>query len=131
MNAVLWIAAGGALGSVGRYLLPMHVDRLFVSAFPWGTMVCNVLGCVVIGFLAEVLVEDKRMWLSPEARQGVMVGVLGGFTTFSTFGLQTFAMVKSENAWGMAAANVGLSVALCLLGVWLGAFLGSLTRAGA
>lgn len=131
MSAVLWIALGGALGSVGRYLISMHVDRLIASAFPWGTMVCNVVGCVVIGFLAEILVEDERMWLSPEARQGVMVGVLGGFTTFSSFGLQTFAMVKTENAWGWASTNVGLSLVLCLFGVWLGAFLGSLVRSGA
>lgn len=131
MSAVIWIALGGALGSVGRYLLSMHVDRLFASAFPWGTMVCNVVGCVIIGFLAEIFIDDKRIWLSLEARQGVMVGVLGGFTTFSTFGLQTFAMVKSENAWGWASMNVGLSLVLCLLGVWLGAFLGSLVRSGA
>lgn len=131
MSAVLWIAFGGALGSVGRYLVSMHVDRMFASAFPLGTMVCNVVGCVVIGFFAEVFVEDKRMWLTPEARQGVMVGVLGGFTTFSAFGLQTFAMVKSENAWGWASMNVGLSLVLCFVGVWVGVFLGSLVRTGA
>jgi len=131
MNAVIWIALGGAFGSVARYFISMHVDRFFTSGFPWGTMVCNVVGCVVIGFLAEILVDDKRMWLSPEARQGIMVGVLGGFTTFSTFGLQTYAMVDSESAWGWASMNVGLSVVLCLFGVWLGAFLGSLARSGA
>lgn len=130
MSAVWWIALGGALGSVGRYLVSMHVDRFFTSAFPWGTMVCNVAGCIIIGFFAEMISGDRRMWLSPEARQGVMVGVLGGFTTFSTFGLQTYAMVKNENAWGWAGMNVGLSLVLCLLGVWLGAFLGSLVRSG-
>ena len=130
MSAVLWIGIGGALGSVARYLLAMSVDRALPGLFPWGTLVCNVVGCFLIGLLTEVLVDDRRMLLSPEARQGVMVGLLGGFTTFSTFGLQTMKMVETEGAYGWAVSNVAMSITFCLVGVWLGSLLGAAIRRG-
>lgn len=121
MLAVFWIAVGGAIGSVSRYGLSMLVDRHVPSAFPWGTMVCNVLGCFIIGWLAQWLVVDRPDWIPVPMRQGVMVGVLGGFTTFSTFSLQTLALIRDEGDWSAAMVNIGLSLVLCLLAVWAGA----------
>ena len=124
MGAVFWIAVGGALGSVSRYGLSMLVDQRIKAEFPWGTMVCNVLGSFLIGLLAHWLVVDRHGWLPVPVRQGILVGVLGGFTTFSSFSLQTLALIR-EDGWPAALLNIGLSLVLCLLSVWAGATAGS------
>lgn len=123
----LWIALGGALGSVARYWLNGMVSaKLAVGeTFPLGTLVVNVVGSFIIGVLAALTLPEARV--SSNARtfvaQFLMVGVCGGFTTFSSFSLQTFTLLR-EREWLHAGGNVLLSVALCLLATWLGFIVG-------
>jgi CrcB protein len=120
----LAVAAGSALGGAARYGLSGLVARGLGETFPWGTLVVNVLGSLLIGFVATVTGPDGRLLVSPVARQFWMPGIFGGFTTFSSFSLQTLSLVQ-EGEWLQAGGNVALSVVLCLAGVWLGAALGS------
>ncbi len=121
MTKWVLIAAGGALGSLLRYTLQGWAQRLSGGTFPTGTLAVNVLGCLVIGFLAALFAAPTLM--REEYRIGLTVGVLGGFTTFSTFGLETFSLAD-DGQWRYAAANVVLSCGLGLFGVWLGYRLG-------
>ncbi|MBT6117460.1 MAG: fluoride efflux transporter CrcB [Rhodospirillaceae bacterium] len=89
------------------------------SGFPWGTLAANVSGCFLIAFLAVLALADGRPLLDLTARQFLMVGVLGGYTTFSAFGLQTLELALAGD-WGSAGLNVALSLVLCLGAVWLG-----------
>lgn len=116
---VLWIALGSALGGLGRYWCSGVAARLFGETFPWGTLFVNVTGSLVIGFFAAMTGPDGRWLVGGAARQFVMLGLLGGFTTFSSFSLQTLALVE-DGQWLRAAGNVGGSVVLCLAAVWLG-----------
>jgi CrcB protein len=116
----LWIAIGGALGSVARYGASSLVAGWFGETFPWGTLVVNVTGSFVIGFFAALTGPDGRVLVSPVARQFVMVGICGGYTTFSSFSLQTLNLVR-DGQIASAGLNVGLSVGVCLVAVWLGA----------
>jgi CrcB protein len=129
----LWVAIGSALGGVLRFGLGGLVGRMVGESMPWGTLVVNVLGSFVIGLFAAATVTDGRMPASPELRTFVMVGICGGFTTFSSFSIQTLALFEDGGA-ARAAANILLSVLLCLLSVWLGSVLGgwanSLGRSG-
>ena len=120
----VWVALGGALGSVFRYMLSNVVARLAGEAMPWGTLLVNVLGSFVIGWFAIVTASGGRVAATPEFRTFVMVGVCGGFTTFSSFSLQTLALFEDGEPL-RGSANVLLSVALCLASVWLGAGVGS------
>lgn len=115
----LWIAIGAGLGGVLRYWCSGMAVRLGADTFPWGTMFINVLGSSFIGFFAALTGPQGRLLVSPDARLFVMTGICGGFTTFSTFSLETLRLMQ-DRQWGAAAWNVGLSVALCLFGVWLG-----------
>jgi CrcB protein len=113
---VLWVALGGALGSVGRYGLGSWVQRASGSAFPWGTMAVNLVGSLLIGFL--------MVWLrvsggSTNLRMFLIVGVLGGFTTFSAFGWETVTLLQ-EGSWGRAALYALGSLILGVLAVLLG-----------
>jgi CrcB protein len=119
---VVAVALGSALGGVARYGLSGLVARSFGETFPWGTLIVNVLGSFLIGFVATLTGPDGRVLVSPVARQFWMPGIFGGFTTFSSFSLQTLSLAQ-DGEWTRALANVTLSVALCLLGVWLGASL--------
>ena len=114
-----WIALGGAAGSVARGLVAMALP----SRFPWATLLINVVGSTLIGWLMARLgglePEPATRW-----RAFLVIGVCGGFTTFSTFSWQTFEQLQ-KGQWGAAAANVFFSVGLCLLGTWLGFRLGS------
>lgn len=124
MRTYLMIAAGGALGSVARYWLSGLVATRVGETFPWGTWLVNISGCAAIGFLAALAAPDGR-WLAPGwFRPFVLVGILGGFTTFSSFSLQTLTLAQ-DGDWLRAGGNILGSVALCLLGVWLGHQLGS------
>ena len=116
---VLWVALGGALGSAARYWCSGLTARLIGETFPWGTLLVNVTGSLIIGFFAATTGPDGKWLVSSTARQFVMLGVLGGFTTFSSFSLQTLTLVE-EGEWLRAAGNVGGSVVLCLAAVWLG-----------
>ena len=119
----LWIAFGSALGGVARYWLSGVVARRFGEAFPVGTLLVNVTGSFAIGFVAALTDPGGRFLMSVPARQFVMLGVLGGYTTFSSFSLQTLNLAR-DGAWLDASANVVLSVILCLLAVWLGQVVG-------
>ena len=115
----LWIALGGALGSVARYGCSSLAARLVGETFPWGTLIINVVGSLVIGFFATLTGPDGRVLAPPDARQFVMVGLCGGYTTFSSFSLQTLNLVRDGDMLA-AGGNVAGSVALCLAAVWVG-----------
>ena len=120
MSGLLLIAVGGALGSVARYLCVEWVQSRFPAGtgFPWGTLFVNVAGSFVIGLLAG-LDLGPRGELSLLARQFLMVGVLGGYTTFSSFSLQTLLLLRSDDVW-LGVLNVLVSVALGLFAAWAG-----------
>lgn len=120
MGMYLAVALGGALGTVGRYFLSGVVANAFGETFPWGTLIINVTGSFVIGFFGTLTAPDGRLVVGTTARQFVMVGICGGFTTFSSFSLQTLNLMR-DGEWVPATGNVLGSVALCLIGVWLGA----------
>jgi CrcB protein len=113
----LVIAAGGALGSILRYAMQGWVQRWAGATFPAGTLAVNVLGCLAIGFLAAAL--SGPVIMREEYRMGLTVGILGGFTTFSTFGLETFNLAN-DGQFRWALANVVLSCGLGFAAVWLG-----------
>jgi len=115
------IALGGALGSVLRYLLASAVQGVTGRQFPLGTLSVNVLGCLLIGFVYVWMLE--RTAASVPVRAFWMIGVLGGFTTFSSFSLETLNLIV-EAAYGRALANAVLSVVLCLCATWLGVLVG-------
>lgn len=121
----VWVALGGALGSVARYACSTAAAGWLGAAFPWGTLLVNVTGSFAIGLLAALVAADGRPLLGSDARAFVLVGVLGGFTTFSSFSLETLALART-GAVGAAAFNVALSVVLCLAGAWLGFLAASL-----
>lgn len=126
MLSYLWIALGGALGSVGRFWLNGVVSAKFGETFPAGTLLINVAGSFIIGILGALTMPEGRM--SSETRalttQFLMIGLCGGFTTFSSFSLQTLNLVR-EREWLYAGGNVVLSVVVCLVATWLGFLLGS------
>lgn len=118
MKAVLLVALGGAIGSVARYKLSGFVLHHTVDwRFPAGTFTVNVLGCLAAGVLAGL--AEKHDMLSPDARVLLFTGLLGGFTTFSAFGLETMHLLKRGDL-GVAAANVVLSVLAGLAALWIG-----------
>ncbi|MFP6868010.1 MAG: fluoride efflux transporter CrcB [Nitrospinota bacterium] len=113
----LWVAIGGAAGSVLRYGTTIAVQRWTQSSWPWATFAVNILGSFLIGWLAYMVVG--RGAISVQTRLIVMVGLLGGFTTFSTFSLDTLRLIQ-EGGWRAAAANAVLSVAGGLIAAWAG-----------
>ena len=115
----LWIGLGSALGGMARYGCSGLAARYIGAAFPWGTLIVNVSGSLVIGILAALAAADGRLLISPDARAFLMIGVCGGFTTFSAFSIETLDLAR-DGVWLWAGANVVLSVVLCLLAVWLG-----------
>lgn len=119
MLSYLYIAIGGAIGSVGRYWVSSSVANGLDEVFPWGTLIVNVTGCFVIGLFAVLTAPGGRVSVSPELRQFVMIGICGGYTTFSSFGLQTLTLARDGDI-ARAGLNVIGSVAFCLVGVWLG-----------
>lgn len=118
MKALLLVALGGALGSVARYKLSGLVLHHTIDwRFPAGTFAVNVIGCLAAGVLAGL--AEKHDMLSPDTRLLLFTGLLGGFTTFSAFGLETMHLIKRGDL-GVAAANVILSVVAGLLALWIG-----------
>lgn len=118
-----WVALGSALGGMARYWLVLATFPLFGPVFPWATILINILGSFVIGLFGALTVDGGRLAVPGEIRAFVMVGLCGGFTTFSSFSLQTLDLIQ-EGRLGAALANIGVSVALCLAAVALGYWLG-------
>jgi fluoride exporter len=119
LTLYFWIMLGSALGGGARYWCSGFAADHFGETFPWGTLIVNVLGSFVIGFFATLTGPDGRLLVRTEARQFVMVGLCGGYTTFSSFSLQTLNLMR-DGEMGRAGANIALSLLLCLLAVWLG-----------
>jgi CrcB protein len=115
----LWVAVGSAIGGVARYWCSGIVARYIGETFPWGTLVVNVVGSLLVGFIATISDTDGRFIIPAEARQFLMVGILGGFTTFSSFSLQTLNLAR-DGEWLLDGANIAGSVVLCLVMVWAG-----------
>ena len=118
MIRLLWVGAGGFIGAVSRYVVSGMFYRLFGKAwFPYGTLAVNVIGCLLIGFLSG-LAEDRQLF-SPELRLLVFIGILGGFTTFSTFGYEIFTFARDGQILS-SIINLMLHIILGLGAVWLG-----------
>ena len=113
----LLVALGGAVGAVLRYWVSIAVQRSLGPEFPWGTLAVNVSGCFLMGLVAAV--ADRQGYLNPGARLFLVVGVLGGFTTFSAFAHETVSATRA-GATAVGLLNVAANVVLCLAAVWLG-----------
>ncbi|MBK1695711.1 fluoride efflux transporter CrcB [Rhodovibrio salinarum] len=118
-GTALVVALGSALGGVGRVWSTVLVERLAGDGLPWGTFAVNVLGSLLIGLVASLSVPEGRWMAHPLTKQFFLLGLFGGFTTFSSFSLQTVNLLR-DGAVVKAAAYVGASAVLCLLAAWLG-----------
>ncbi|MEO0421356.1 MAG: fluoride efflux transporter CrcB [Pseudomonadota bacterium] len=118
-KALALVALGGALGASGRYVTTLAMQAWLGRAFPWGTLSVNVIGSFAMGiaFVALAALGDEQR--ANEGRLLLMTGVLGGFTTFSAFSLETLALME-QGEWTRSVANVGVSVALCLAATFAG-----------
>ena len=121
----LWIAIGSAIGGVLRFAVSGLIAERIGEVFPWGTVVVNVTGCFVIGFFATLTGPDGRFLVGTTARQFVMIGICGGYTTFSSFSLQTLSLIQ-DGDWLRVSGNITGSVVLCLAAVWLGHVAGAM-----
>ena len=121
MLQIFAIAVGGAAGALLRFFMCNGVYKMIGRDFPYGTLAVNVLGSLLIGVLFILLIE--KLAVAAEWRAGLMVGLLGAFTTFSTFSLETFSLLE-DGAFLKAGLNVFLSVVLCLAATWVGRSLG-------
>ena len=126
-RAYLAVMAGGAAGVGARMFLSGWIAKHWGEAFPWGTMIINVSGCIIIGAFTG-LTDPESMWMtSPLVRQVVTIGMLGGFTTYSSFSMQTIKLLEAgEVLHGLA--NIFLTLVLCLLGTWGGLVLARLLQ---
>ncbi len=115
----LWIGLGSALGGMGRYWCFEAFARAYGETFPWGTIFVNVTGSLAIGALAVLLGPDGKLLASSDVRVFLIIGICGGYTTFSSFSLQTLNLLR-DGQWLGAGANIMLSVVLCLGAVWIG-----------
>ena len=119
----LAVAAGGALGSLARFWIAAVMTMLTGPRFPWGTLLINVLGSFIIGLVAGLTAMPQRVGMHPDVRAFLMVGVCGGFTTFSAFSLQSLELLQAGEMVPALGYMLG-SVVLCLIGVWAGWLLG-------
>src|SRR5512145_1230275 len=116
--SVFYVALGGALGSISRYLLGTWTQAISKSIdFPYGTLTVNLIGCFLIGFLSQL--AEARGAFTSESRAFIFIGILGGFTTFSSFGNDTINLLRAGGTFN-ALANIGANVIVGLLLVWLG-----------
>jgi len=118
---VIAIAAGGALGALLRYWVSISVHAVLGRGFPYGTLVVNVMGSLLMGYLFVLLLE--RLAVDAVWRAAILIGVLGGFTTFSTFSVETINLLE-QGAFARALLNILLSVTLCVAAAWLGVLWG-------
>jgi len=121
IKTLFFIAGGGAFGAVLRYGASLGVYSLFGRGFPYGTLFVNVVGSLLMGILSIILLE--RFNVGPEWRAAILVGMLGAFTTFSTFSIETMNLLEQGDLT-RAMLNIVVSVALCLLAVWVGLIIG-------
>ena len=121
MTQLAFIAAGGATGALMRYWMSNGIYALLGRGFPYGTLTVNVTGSLLMGFIYVFMIE--RMDVGVEWRAALMIGLLGAFTTFSTFSIETLNLLESGEQL-KAAMNILLSVTLCILGCWLGMVVG-------
>ena len=121
MKTLLFIAMGGSIGAVLRYSASLGVASIMGRGFPYGTLFVNVFGSLLIGLFSVVLLD--RFNVGPEWRAAIFVGVLGSFTTFSTFSLETLNLLE-QGELVAATTNVLLSIVVCLVAVWFGVILG-------
>jgi CrcB protein len=119
MASYVWITIGSALGGAFRFYCSGVAARLVGEVFPWGTLIVNVIGSFIIGFFATLTGPDGRFFVGTTTRQFVMVGFCGGYTTFSSFSLQTLNLMN-DGEWALAGANVAGSVVACMIAVWAG-----------
>ncbi|HEV7682408.1 MAG TPA: fluoride efflux transporter CrcB [Pyrinomonadaceae bacterium] len=117
MLRLIYIGLAGAVGTLLRYWLSESIAKRFGETFPTGTLIVNLIGCFLAGLLFNLMLS--RYPMSPTARTVLLVGFLGGFTTFSAFGLQTFTLLR-EGELGLALFNIGVSNIGGLLMVWVG-----------
>ena len=117
MSKTIFIGVAGLIGTLLRYWLAGFVTRQSGETFPWGTLVVNIVGCLIAG--AVFYLTEERALLNPTFRTIILIGLLGGFTTFSSYGLQTFALLK-DGAVGLATLNLVVSNVLGVLMVWAG-----------
>jgi fluoride exporter len=115
----LWIAIGSALGGMARYACAVAIATRFGAGFPLGTLVINILGSFIIGFFSALTGPGGRLAVSSNVSLFVTVGICGGYTTFSSFSLQTLALAQGGHL-SRAGLNIIASVALCLIAVWIG-----------
>jgi CrcB protein len=115
----LWVALGSAIGGAARYGCTDLATRWLGASFPWGTLIVNASGSLLIGVLATLMAPDSRLLATPDMRAFLMIGIVGGYTTFSSFSLETLNLARGGE-WLFASANVALSVVLCLAAVSLG-----------
>ena len=120
MITYLWIGLGSALGGMARYWMSGAIARAIGETFPWGTLVVNVVGSFIIGFIAILTAPDGRIFLGSTTRLAIMTGFCGGYTTFSSFSLQTLNLLN-DGEYLYAGANILISVVVCLIAVWAGA----------
>ena len=119
MAIYYWIALGSVIGGVGRFALSGFVAHRFGETFPWGTLVINITGSFLIGFIAALTQPEGRFPVGSTGRQFLMTGVCGGYTTYSSFSLQTLTLAR-DGEWLLAGANATGTFVLCFVAVWLG-----------
>jgi len=116
--AYLWISLGAVIGACARYFLSGYIARVFSALFPYGTLVINITGSLVLGFF--LILSSERMLVDPRWRMLVAVGFCGSYTTFSSYAFETFAYME-QGQWLLMALNILASNVLCLLAVLAGA----------
>ena len=121
MLSYFWVSAGGAIGSAARFWISGLVASRYGQTFPFGTLAVNVTGSFIIGLFAALTDPEGRILASPSFREFFMIGICGGYTTFSSFSLQTLALAQ-DGEWFRAGANAIASFTLCLVAVWIGYF---------
>jgi len=117
MQKTIFIALAGLVGTLVRYWLSGFVARHYGETFPWGTLTVNLIGSFLAGAMYHL--AEERLLISPALRTIILIGLLGGFTTFSSYGLQTFTLLRNGEI-GLATLNVTVSNVLGLLMVWMG-----------
>jgi CrcB protein len=119
-KTIIYVAIGGAIGSVLRLLISIIINKYLSNSFPFATLLVNVLGCFLIGILVGIF--DKNNVIDTSLKYLLITGFCGGFTTFSAFGLENVSLFQNQNPF-YALLNIGLSVVLGLAAVWFGLFI--------